>query len=50
MTGEKIKHWLADLGFCVHRWKFIRTISNDYAAVDISECIICGKRKSFKVW
>lgn len=44
------KHWLSDLGFCKHKWKFIRTESSYYCVKDVCECIYCGKRKAFKVW
>lgn len=44
------EHWLADLGFCIHKWKFIRTHGGNYKIKDVCECIKCGKRKGFKVW
>lgn len=47
---EKVKHWFVDLGFCVHKWKFVRTHENDFRIVDVCECMLCGKRKAFKVW
>jgi hydrogenase maturation factor HypF (carbamoyltransferase family) len=43
-------HFLKDLGFCNHKWKFIRTEKGDYKAYDICECIKCGKRKRFRTW
>jgi hypothetical protein len=50
MTFKERKHFLADLGFCIHNWKFIRTEKNEYKTIDVCECEICGKRRGFKVW
>jgi hypothetical protein len=47
---NKEKHWLSDFGFCVHKWKFLRTEHGDFKVVDVCECVKCGKRKGFKVW
>lgn len=43
-------HFLKDLGFCNHEWRFIRTESAFYTVKDVCECIKCGKRKGFRVW
>ena len=36
------KHWLSDLGFCIHKWKFLRTEKGEYKTVDVCECEVCG--------
>ncbi len=38
------------LGFCKHKWKFIRTTSGSMREIDVCECEKCGKRKKFNVW
>ena len=34
------------LGFCEHKWNFIRTERNPLFVVEILECEKCGTRKS----
>lgn len=47
---KEITHFLADLGFCIHEWVFIRTERSEYKVVDVCKCKKCGKIRGFKVW
>jgi len=46
----KQKTFREKLGFCKHRWRFVRTTKGSMREIDVCECEKCGKRKKFNVW